>query len=170
MRARKDPAILGIACLLAITLSASACSDCNGKPSASKATKTASDAGTKTATRKPLRGKPRTMEELPTTSADIFFGNLDGQVEEITRLSKGAPPAGLRLRLASGLHYTRGRFRGDLDEIQLGIDQLTKCIELEPETPDCVIMRAEQEQSLHRFPAARADVERAPLHARPLSR
>ena len=167
MRAKSDPpgALLGSASLLAIALSLTcpACSDCNGKPSGSKATtsKSATDGSTKTTGRKALRGKPRTMEELPTTSADIFFGNLDGQIEEITRLTKLGPPTGSRLRLASGLHYTRGRFRGDLDEIQLGLDELTRCIELEPDTADCVIMRAEQEQSLHRFPAARADVERA---------
>ncbi|MDB5217759.1 MAG: bepA 4, partial [Myxococcaceae bacterium] len=49
----------------------------------------------------------------------------------------------------------------DLDEIQLGIDALDTCVRLHPDNAICWLTRAEQEQSLHRFPQARADVDRA---------
>ena len=40
---------------------------------------------------KVLRGKPRSTTELVTTNADIYLGNLDGQIEELTRLTKDRP-------------------------------------------------------------------------------
>lgn len=154
-------------------LAAAGCDGCGErktKPVAPKDAgnaKTTQDAGSMAhaggSSPKPLRLKPRSMDELPTTAADIYFGNLDGQIEEVTRLIKdqGATPPVSHLRLASSFHYTRGRFRGDLDEIALAIGTLGTCVRLEPEGPDCFVMRAEQEQSLHRFAETRADIDRA---------
>ncbi len=118
-----------------------------------------------------LRGKPKTARELPTTQADIALGNLDEQIDELTRLTKEHPDLLHNLTTLSAAHHTRGRLRGDLDEIQLGIDETTRCLELARDPDDtprgarwdgkCALMRAEQEQSLHRFKEARADLKRA---------
>ena len=110
---------------------------------------------------KPLRGKPRSSTDLTTTSAEIYLGNLDGQIAELTRLTRDRPDLTSNVLLLSAAHHTRGRFRGDLDEIQLGIDEASTCVRLTPEDATPYLMRAEQEQSLHRFKEARADVERA---------
>jgi tetratricopeptide (TPR) repeat protein len=118
-----------------------------------------------------LRGKPKRARELPTTSADIFLGNLDEQIGELTRLTREHPELVANLMLLSTAHHSRGRLKDDLDEIQLGIDETTQCIALahdDADTPKgarqdakCYLMRAEQEQSLHRFGEARADLARA---------
>ena len=169
MRRHDDPVARGFGrAAWALALASFLAAGCDGcgerkRPGASKVAKHAASPGTSMdgSARRPLRLKPKSMEELPTTSAEIYFGNLDGQIEEVTRLMKAAPPTVMHLRLSSGFHYTRGRFRGDLDEIQLAIETLDRCVKLEPEGPDCFVIRAEQEQSLHRFKETRADIERA---------
>ncbi len=135
-------------------------------------------AGSATATRpttadggRALRGKPKSARELPTTSADIYLGNLDEQIGELTRLTKDRPELLTNLMMLSAAHHARGRLKDDLDEIQLGIDEATLCRTLAHDAPDtprgarddgkCYLMRAEQEQSLHRFKEARADLKRA---------
>lgn len=163
-----DPAVRRLPraiCLIVLaSLFASGCDGCGGrerKPKPTTSGRTARHADGSAPAAKPLRLKPRSMEELPTTAADIYLLNLDGQIEELTRLMKESPPTPVHLRLSSSLHYTRGRFRGDLDEIQLAIDTTAQCVKLEPESPDGYVIRAEQEQSLHRFKEARADIDRA---------
>ncbi|MEA2752115.1 MAG: hypothetical protein QOI41_6258 [Myxococcales bacterium] len=108
-----------------------------------------------------LRGKPKSGTELATTEAGIYLANLDGQIAELTRLTRERPELLSNVMALSSAHHTRGRFRGDLDEIQLGIDALDTCVRLHPDNAICWLTRAEQEQSLHRFPQARADVDRA---------
>jgi tetratricopeptide (TPR) repeat protein len=108
-----------------------------------------------------LRGKPKNARQLPTTDAEIYLGNLDGQISELTRLVAERPDIVNNVSRLSAAHHVRGRFRGDVDEIQLGIDGASTCIRLEPDNASCRMMRGEQEQSLHRFAEARADLERA---------
>ncbi len=108
-----------------------------------------------------LRRRPKTQAELRTTGADIYLGNLDARIKELERLVKKSPTNTSNLTMLSGSHHTRGRYRGDLDELALGIEQATELTKLSPELPDGWLSRAEQEQSLHRFKEARADLERA---------
>lgn len=108
-----------------------------------------------------LRGRPKTLAELPTTDASIYLGNLDGQISELERLVRERPNITANVQRLSTTRYVRGRFRDDVDEIQAAIDDATRCIGLQPEDPACWLVRAEQEQSLHRFKEARADVEHA---------
>jgi tetratricopeptide (TPR) repeat protein len=104
---------------------------------------------------------PKPEREIKTTSADIWLGNLDGQISELERLVKAKPEIVTNLqRLSSALH-TRARYRGDPDEIQAGIDRASECIQRVPDEAKCFYLRAEQEQSLHRFKEARADLARA---------
>ncbi len=108
-----------------------------------------------------MRHTPRSAKELPTTSAEIWLGNLDGQIAELERLVKEKPEILANVERLSASHHVRGRYRDDLDEIQQGIDLATTCIAREPESATPLLMRAEQEQSLHRFAQAREDLARA---------
>jgi tetratricopeptide (TPR) repeat protein len=143
-------------------LAPSGCSKPKPSPSASRAvpsshvTPAASASGPRV-----LRGKPKSASELPTTDEAIYLGNLDGQIKELTRLLAEMPANVSNVQRLSAAHHVRGRFRGDVDEIQLGVDGATACLRAEPENAMCFLMRAEQEQSLHRFGESRADLERA---------
>lgn len=108
-----------------------------------------------------LRDRPRTDAELPTTSGEIFVTNMDGEIAELTRISGQYPDAVSNVRALSAALHGRGRFKGDLEEIQRGIDLASKCATMTPSSPACLLLRADQEQSLHRFAAARADLEHA---------
>ena len=108
-----------------------------------------------------LRGVPKPESALPTTRADIYLANMDAEIEELTRVTRGKTSVTPDLLLLSATHHTRGRYRGDLDEIQLGIDGLDRCVVMEPDNATCWLMRAEQEQSLHRFAPSRSDLEKA---------
>ena len=147
---------LPIACLLAIALAGCGKRKAPPSPRPSVASAQAVASGPK-----PLRGRPKTATELATTESGIYLANLDGQIRELTRLTRDRPEITSNMLALSSAHNTRGRFRGDLDEIQLGIDGTSTCIRLTPDNATCYLMRAEQEQSLHRFPQARADVARA---------
>lgn len=98
---------------------------------------------------------------ITTTEEGIYLANLDGQIRELDRLAKEAPSnLALRQRLST-TRYTLARFHNDPDELQRAIDDIEACVKAEPDNATYLLVRAEQEQSLHRFPAARADVERA---------
>ena len=145
------PTLLAISCLT-VTLAALA-GGCADK-------RDVGDRATTSATA-PLRDRPRTDAELPTTSGEIFVTNMNGEIAELTRISGQYPDAASNVRALAAALHGRGRFRGDLDEIQRGIDLASKCATMTPSSPACLLMRADQEQSLHRFPAAQADLERA---------
>lgn len=99
-----------------------------------------------------LRHAPRSTKQLPTTAAAIWLANLDAQIGALEGRA-----AGPDLLVLSAAHHLRGRYRGDLDEIQHGIDLLA-CA---PTDASCFQARADQEQSLHRFGAAEADLRHA---------
>lgn len=98
-----------------------------------------------------LRHTPRSTKQLPTTAAAIWLGNLDAQIDALEGRAEGPD-----LYVLSAAHHLRGRYRGDLDEIQHGIDLLACTTD-----PVCFQSRADQEQSLHRFGAAEADLRHA---------
>ena len=98
---------------------------------------------------------------ITTTSEDIYLSNLEGQIHELERLSKEAPSNTSLLPRLAAARYTLARFHNDPDELQGAIDVLDACLKATPDDVMCLLARAEQEQSLHRFPQARADVERA---------
>lgn len=143
-----------LTCVAAVMLTG--CEKRKPPPHHKDATATAAASGPR-----PLRGRPKSPTELATTEAGIYLANLDGQIAELTRLTRDRPEQISNVMALSSAHHTRGRFRGDLDEIQLGIDALDTCVRLHPDDAICWLTRAEQEQSLHRFPQARADVDRA---------
>lgn len=108
---------------------------------------------------RPLRGRPRV--DLTTTDEDIYLGNLDGQIAELERLLRDNPDGLMLVQRLSGALHLRGRIRGSLDDLKAGIDRASQAIRIAPESGDGYLLRAEQEQSLHRFAATREDVYEA---------
>lgn len=144
-----------VAAFVAIVLAAAVAFVASASPPASKRPQATS------APVQPLRGKPRTNDELATTSADIYLENLDGQIVELERLVREQPKNVANVkRLAANVHQ-RARFRNDPREIARGIALAGECVALAPTDPGCLLLRAEGEQSIHRFAAARADLEAA---------
>lgn len=105
--------------------------------------------------------RPKPKPEKQTTSAAIWLGNLDGQISELARLTKEKPEIVTNTQRLSSVLYTRGRYTGDPDDIQAAIDRATECITREPSNAICHLLRAEEEQSLHRFAQTKADLARA---------
>lgn len=101
---------------------------------------------------------------ITTTSEEIYLSNLEGQIAELERLAKESPSNTSLVQRLGAARYTRARFHNDPDEIQHAIDAVSECLKAEPENAICLLMRAEQEQSLHRFKESRADVESARKH------
>lgn len=110
---------------------------------------------------RPLRGRPKTRAELPTTDADIVLGNLDGQIGELDRLAALSPASASLVTKRATLHYARGRYRGDLDELELAIAALDACQRADPRDGACALLYAEEVQSMHRFARAREALARA---------
>lgn len=106
-------------------------------------------------------GFPKSNRELPTTSANIFFSNLRGQIEVHRATLARDPGSVLAHRDLGGLLYVLARHNGEVDEVQAAIDEVSRAIELAPNNATLYVMRAQQVQTLHRFAAARADLERA---------
>jgi tetratricopeptide (TPR) repeat protein len=106
---------------------------------------------------------PRSNADLPTTDEGIYLANLEGQIKELERLVKERPEITSNVqRLAAAIH-TRGRFRNDPKEMASAIAILSDCIKKDQGNAICFLMRAEQEQSLHKFKEARSDLQRVRL-------
>jgi tetratricopeptide (TPR) repeat protein len=107
------------------------------------------------------RNKPKTSRQLATTSEAIYLGNLEGDVEAYTARVKKHPDSAEDFASLSAALYTRGRFRGSSGEVADAVEQAGAAARLLPRDPKYLLLRAEEEQSLHRFAAARADLEKA---------
>lgn len=108
-----------------------------------------------------LQRLPKGDRELPTTNAAEFLSGFNGQIEAAKRMVENDPTSATKRVMLASLLAARGKLSGDLDEIQSGIDNLSRAVELAPNDPAPLIERANLQQSLHRFPAAHVDLEKA---------
>jgi tetratricopeptide (TPR) repeat protein len=116
---------------------------------------------------KTIRGGPRGDKELPTTSGQIAWENLEGQITDLARLLGKSPGDMSLLRMLASQKYVHARVRGDLDEIEESIKLTTRCLEMD-KTPEAYLVRASRQQALHRLKEASADlVEAKKLGANP---
>ena len=97
----------------------------------------------------------------PTTAPGIYFSNLAGQIEAAKVVLARDPASVAAHRNLSALTYVMGRYHGELDEIQRAIDHASAAIARAPSDPALYLQRATQQQTLHRFAAARLDLEQA---------
>ena len=109
----------------------------------------------------PPRGGPWGQKELPTTAADIYLSNLAGQVASVEeRLARAAGDQDARVELSQLLHM-RGKYRGDLDELQRALELMNTCVAQAPGDARLYALRGSQQLSLHRFARARDDLEQS---------
>lgn len=101
---------------------------------------------------------PKGDAALPTTDATQFLEGFNGQIAAAERMVLEDPTSASKRALFASLLGARGKLSSDLDEIQRAIDATTRAIELAPDEPGPWLERASLSQSLHRFPAARADL------------
>ena len=87
--------------------------------------------------------------------------NLEGDLLDARQRAEENPDdVGALLRL-SGLVYMRARVTGDLDEMARAVAMTEECANRHPEAAEAWLALAVQEQTLHRFAKARADLARA---------
>lgn len=108
-----------------------------------------------------LRDHPLSRAEHSTTTAEIYLSNLQGQIGAATSQVERFPTSSQARSTLSRLDYTWGLYLGSLDRIQRALDQSNRCLDLDPGSLDCLLLRARQRQTLHRFPEARSDLRQA---------
>ncbi len=160
---------------IAVLLSASACAK-NDAPTASlsasasarakSAPATASAVVTAEAKPSPqaLLQRPRSQDELGTTHARIFMGNLRGSVAAAKEgWEKDKPAATAALLYATPLS-TAAKISGDLEQFGEALRVVEAALKKEPEHEKLLLLQAELLSSLHRFDKAATVATK--LHAR----
>lgn len=103
----------------------------------------------------------RTPRAIVTTDGNLAMRNLEGElVDARQRASRAPTDVGACLQLA-GVLYLRARVTGDIDEMAAAVDKSAECTRIAPDSPDAWVTKAGQEQTLHRFAQAEADLARA---------
>jgi tetratricopeptide (TPR) repeat protein len=110
---------------------------------------------------RPLRMAPLGQDRRPTTAGTIFLGNLESQLGWVQKEVEREPDSVHAQRMLASLLATRGKYRGDIEQIQEALDAVDTCLEIEPNNADLWLERAGHAQALHRFAEARDDVEHA---------
>lgn len=96
-----------------------------------------------------------------TTHGNIAMREIEAELADAqARASAGPSDPRACLDLSRAV-YTRSRVTGDIDEMARAVDLTRGCARLAPKSPDPLVTLAVQEQSLHRFAEARADLARA---------
>jgi len=130
---------------------------CRQTPVAPKATGVVvlSDAGN------PLESSGDSLAGVKTTSGRIAVSNLDGQIEEFTRLlDKSARRADMLQSLAT-LLPVRAQFLGRVEDYDLALADAEAVIALRPKDPKAYLTRAHARSSLHQFKDASSDLDEA---------
>lgn len=110
---------------------------------------------------------PVSIEEMRTTSASIYLGNVDAKIEELRRMIAADDRAELRTSLAGTL-YHRYRVLGRMQDADEALRISESAVAAEPGNPRHRLTRAVILSGFHRFDAALADLDFALAHgARP---
>ncbi len=98
---------------------------------------------------------------IVTTDGNLAMRNLEGElVDARQRVSRAPTDVAACLQL-SGVTYLRARVTGEIDELASAVDKSAECARIAPNSPDAWVTKAGQEQTLHRFVRAEADLARA---------
>lgn len=103
---------------------------------------------------------PATPDRLPTTSATIYLGNLNSQIDSLTSVSTSHPDSIHRANLAT-LLYHRYRILGHLQDVERALAEANQTIDANPGHPEGLLARAAILSALHRFDEALNDLEAA---------
>lgn len=107
---------------------------------------------------KPL-DRPRTRLELRTTEYKLFLANLEGQLEQSRRLHERSPESPQALQLYAGHLLSFSKMMGDLKGIDQAARLASQGLKAEPEHLKLRLLRAQAHFALHRWEAARRDLE-----------
>jgi predicted Zn-dependent protease len=103
---------------------------------------------------------PAPPSALPTTSGEVYLGNLDGRIESLERVLASAPTPALRVALAGAL-YHRYRIVANLADAEAALDQLDRAVVQSPRDRQALQLRATVRAGFHRFAEASADLDAA---------
>lgn len=108
---------------------------------------------------------PATPAEVPTTSGDIYLGNLDARIavlEAALGRAELAPAARAQLRTSlAGALYHRYRIRATLPDAEAALAALDAALADVPRDAAALRLRATVRAGFHQFDAARADLAAA---------
>ena len=103
---------------------------------------------------------PAPPSVLPTTSGEVYLGNLDGRIEALGRALATAPTPSLHVAMAGAL-YHRYRIVADLDDAEAALEQVDQAIMQAPRDRQALQLRATVRAGFHRFAEASADLDAA---------
>lgn len=105
---------------------------------------------------------PLNPQELPTTSAAIFVGNLNAQIVATEEILAVQPRSVVDRKRLAGLYKMRADCRDDIDGYQKAIDLLSDGAAGSPhEDAEALLLRAQLELSVHRLARSQTDLDRA---------
>ncbi len=108
-----------------------------------------------------LLERPRTAEELPTTSCAVYLGNLQSQLDGRKKAAEAQPDQASHQRFYAELLYANGEVYGNLDLMSQAEEVATRAIKLEPREAAGYELRAKIRATLHRFDGAVKDYQEA---------
>ena len=101
---------------------------------------------------------PAGLDEIRTTSGDIYLGNLDARIDALAAANRRTPRAELQVSQAGAL-YHRYRIRGTLADAEAALGLLDAALAQVPRNTDALALRATVLAGFHRFTAAAADLD-----------
>ena len=97
-----------------------------------------------------------------TTDPAVAVANLDSQIERLQKaIGEGDAPHRARRSELVDLLIMRGQFLGRIADYERATDLAEETVKLDPRNPLAWIARAKARETLHEFPAALADLDRA---------
>lgn len=101
---------------------------------------------------------PAGLDEIQTTSGDIYLGNLDARIDALVTANRRTPRADLQVSEAGAL-YHRYRIRGTLADAESALTLLDAALAQTPRNTEALALRATVLAGFHRFTAAVADLD-----------
>ena len=101
---------------------------------------------------------PAGLDDIQTTSGDIYLGNLDARIDALAAANRRNARADLQVSQAGAL-YHRYRIRGKLADAEHALGLLDAALAQSPRNAEALALRATVLAGFHRFTAAAADLD-----------
>ena len=97
---------------------------------------------------------------LPTTSGEVYLGNLDARIVALEQAVANSPRPELQVALAGSL-YHRYRIVANLADAEVALQLLDQAVQASPQNRQALRLRASVRSGFHRFDEASADLDAA---------